>query len=34
MYIGRIGPLTLIYALSMRKREPNINYAEEKIAIG
>ena len=34
MYIGRIGPLTLIYALSMRKREPNIKYAEEKIAIG
>jgi trk system potassium uptake protein TrkH len=34
MYIGRIGPLTLIYALSMRKREPNIRYAEEKIAIG
>ncbi|MDD2506684.1 MAG: TrkH family potassium uptake protein [Candidatus Cloacimonetes bacterium] len=34
MYIGRIGPLTLIYALSMRKHEPNIQYAEEKIAIG
>ncbi|MCB5279085.1 MAG: TrkH family potassium uptake protein [Candidatus Cloacimonetes bacterium] len=34
MYIGRIGPLTLIYALSMRKREPKITYAEEKIAIG
>ena len=34
MYIGRIGPLTLIYALSMRKRQPKLNYAEEKIAIG
>ncbi|MCB5259205.1 MAG: TrkH family potassium uptake protein [Candidatus Cloacimonetes bacterium] len=34
MYIGRIGPLTLIYALSMRKREPKVTYAEEKIAIG
>lgn len=34
MYIGRIGPLTLIYALSMRKRQPNLAYAEEKIAIG
>ncbi len=34
MYIGRIGPLTMIYAFSMRKRQPNINYAEEKIAIG
>jgi trk system potassium uptake protein TrkH len=34
MYIGRIGPLTLIYALSMRKKQPRLNYAEEKIAIG
>jgi trk system potassium uptake protein TrkH len=34
MYIGRIGPLTIIYALSMKKKEPNINFAEEKIAIG
>jgi trk system potassium uptake protein TrkH len=34
MYIGRIGPLTLIYALSMRKHQPNITYAEEKIAVG
>lgn len=34
MYIGRIGPLTLIYALSMSKKQPNINFAEEKIAIG
>ncbi|MDY0151747.1 MAG: potassium transporter TrkG, partial [Candidatus Cloacimonas sp.] len=34
MYIGRIGPLTMIYAFSMRRREPNINFAEEKIAIG
>lgn len=34
MYVGRIGPLTLIYALSMRKRQPKLNYAEEKIAIG
>ncbi|PKN72031.1 MAG: potassium transporter Trk [Candidatus Cloacimonetes bacterium HGW-Cloacimonetes-3] len=34
MYIGRIGPLTMIYAFSMRTRQPNINYAEEKIAIG
>ncbi|HOH98500.1 MAG TPA: TrkH family potassium uptake protein [Candidatus Cloacimonadota bacterium] len=34
MYVGRIGPLTLIYAFSMRKRQPNITFAEEKIAIG
>jgi len=34
MYIGRIGPLTLIYALSMRNRQAKLNYAEEKIAIG
>ena len=34
MYIGRIGPLTMIYALSMRKRQPNISFAEENIAIG
>ncbi len=34
MYIGRIGPLTLIYALSMRKGQAKLNYAEEKIAIG
>jgi len=34
MYIGRIGPLTLIYAFSMSKKQLNINFAEEKIAIG
>jgi trk system potassium uptake protein TrkH len=34
MYIGRIGPLTLIYALSMRKVQPRISFAEEKIVIG
>jgi trk system potassium uptake protein len=34
MYVGRIGPLTLIYALSMRKIQPKLNYAEKKIAIG
>jgi trk system potassium uptake protein TrkH len=34
MYIGRIGPLTLIYALSMRKRQAKLNFAEGKIAIG
>ncbi|MDP2172608.1 MAG: TrkH family potassium uptake protein [Candidatus Cloacimonadaceae bacterium] len=34
MYIGRIGPLTMIYAFSIRKHYLNVNYAEEKIAIG
>ena len=34
MYIGRIGPLTLIYALSMRKRQAKLSFAEGKIAIG
>ncbi len=34
MYIGRIGPLTLVYAISIRKRQPNFSYAEEKISIG
>ncbi len=34
MYVGRIGPLTMIYALAIRKQYLNIDYAEEKIAIG
>lgn len=34
MYVGRIGPLTMIYAFSTRAKQININYAEEKIPIG
>lgn len=34
MYIGRIGPLTLIYALSQRKRKFHVEFTEEKIGIG
>lgn len=34
MYVGRIGPLTMIYALALRKKTINIDFAEEKIAIG
>ena len=34
MYVGRIGPLTMIYAFAIRSRKTNINYAEETIAIG
>lgn len=34
MYIGRIGPLTIIYALSIKRQSLNLQYAEENIAIG
>lgn len=34
MYVGRIGPLTMIYAFSTKTKQININYAEEKIPIG
>ncbi|MGI6197652.1 MAG: TrkH family potassium uptake protein [Candidatus Cloacimonadaceae bacterium] len=34
MYVGRIGPLTLIYAFAVKKSAVNLGYAEEKIAIG
>lgn len=34
MYIGRIGPLTMIFAFSLRRKQVNIDFAEEKIAIG
>ncbi len=35
MFIGRLGPLTMAFALAMAKNEHNkIRYAEEKILIG
>ncbi len=34
MYMGRVGPLTLIYALSEKKVTSNFRYVEEKISIG
>lgn len=35
MFIGRLGPLTMAFALAMAKNEHNkIRYAEEKISIG
>jgi trk system potassium uptake protein len=34
MYIGRIGPLTMIYAFAVHKKHANISFAEETIAIG
>lgn len=34
MFIGRLGPLTLAYALGTRQRRPLYRYAEGKIIIG
>jgi trk system potassium uptake protein len=35
MFVGRLGPLTMAFALAMAKNEHNkIRYAEEKILIG
>ncbi|NLK50822.1 MAG: potassium transporter Trk [Candidatus Cloacimonetes bacterium] len=34
MYVGRIGPLTMIYAFAIKRQAVNLGYAEEKIAIG
>ncbi|MBI0579676.1 Ktr system potassium transporter B [Neobacillus cucumis] len=34
MFIGRLGPLTMAFALMLNKKEAKIKYAEEKILIG
>lgn len=34
MYLGRIGPLTILYALAQRVVKKRINYLEENISIG
>jgi trk system potassium uptake protein TrkH len=34
MYIGRVGPLTVLFAFSQRKKAMHFSLAEEKIAIG
>ncbi|RLC52269.1 MAG: potassium transporter Trk [Candidatus Cloacimonadota bacterium] len=34
MYLGRVGPLTLIFAISETKTKTSYSYTEEKIAIG
>jgi len=34
MYIGRIGPLTLLYAFSHKKAFGKYEYAEESVMIG
>jgi trk system potassium uptake protein TrkH len=34
MFIGRLGPLTLVYALSKNKKTTKIGYAEERVLIG
>ncbi len=34
MYLGRIGPLTILYALTQRVVKKRVNYLEENISIG
>lgn len=34
MFIGRVGPLTMAFALAIRTKKANLRYAEEKILIG
>ncbi|MEW6541108.1 MAG: TrkH family potassium uptake protein [Bacillota bacterium] len=34
MYIGRVGPLTLVFALVKPHREPRLKYPDEQILIG
>ena len=34
MYLGRVGPLTLIFAISATKLKSNFTYTEGKISIG
>ena len=34
MFVGRLGPLTIGYALAYRKKQPDIRYPEGKIMIG
>jgi trk system potassium uptake protein TrkH len=34
MYLGRIGPLTILYALASRVKKKRFEYLEEKISIG
>lgn len=34
MFFGRLGPLTLGYALLLSKRKHEVNYAEERVMIG
>lgn len=34
MYIGRVGPLTVLFALSIRKKNLQYSLAEEKVTIG
>jgi trk system potassium uptake protein TrkH len=34
MYLGRVGPLTLIFAITETKAKANFSFTEEKISIG
>lgn len=34
MFIGRLGPLTMAFAIMLKRKESKVRYAEEKILIG
>ncbi len=34
MYLGRLGPLTVAFAMAGRKRKTLLHYPEEKISVG
>jgi Trk-type K+ transport system membrane component len=34
MFMGRVGPLTLILAMSPRERRGRFRYAEENVMVG
>ena len=34
MFMGRIGPLTLAFALAGRQHAPRVRYPEERVLIG
>jgi len=34
MFVGRVGPLTLLYAISRRRARGRFEYAEESVLIG
>jgi trk system potassium uptake protein TrkH len=34
MFIGRLGPVAIAFALASHRRESNIGHAEEKVLIG
>ncbi len=34
MFLGRVGPLTLVLALAHRREQPEMQYPEDKIMLG